>query len=80
MFRSTLNSDSSSTDQVENQNDQSHNEKKVNETAGYVKAETQQPQQQNDNKDCPEHTFSLTRMGAREESNPLVRLWLTTLS
>jgi hypothetical protein len=49
----------SSRHKVENQNDQRHHQQKVNQTTGYVEAEAQQPQNENDHKNCPEHRHLL---------------------
>jgi hypothetical protein len=36
----------------------------VNQAAGYVETEAQQPQNQNDHKDCPKHMFPFFKPGA----------------
>jgi hypothetical protein len=43
-------------DQVEDKDDQRYDQEKMNQAAGYMKAEAQEPQNQNDNKNCPEHS------------------------
>jgi hypothetical protein len=48
-----------SADQVEDQDDQRDHQQKVNQAAGYVETETQKPQNQNDNQNCPKHIFSI---------------------
>ena len=48
---------SSACHQVEDQNDQRHNEQKVNQATGNMKTEAQKPQNQNDDKNCPEHRY-----------------------
>jgi demethoxyubiquinone hydroxylase (CLK1/Coq7/Cat5 family) len=42
-------------DKVEDQNDQCYEQQKVNQAAGNMKAEAQQPKNQNDHKNSPEH-------------------------
>jgi hypothetical protein len=46
-------------DQVEDQDGQRDHEQKVNQTSGDVETETQKPQDQNDDENCPKHIFSL---------------------
>jgi hypothetical protein len=61
---SALQSATASGDQVDDQNDQRDHQQKVNQAAGYVKAEAQNPQDQKDDENCPEHiqhTFSALR-------------------
>jgi hypothetical protein len=48
-----------SADQVEDQDDQRDHQQKMNQAAGYVETETQKPQNQNDNQNCPKHIFSI---------------------
>ena len=45
----------SSSDEVEDEDDQRHNEQEVNKPAGYVEAEPKDPKKQDYDKDCPEH-------------------------
>jgi hypothetical protein len=45
------------TDQVEDKDDHGENEQQVDKTAGDVEAEAQQPKDQDDYKNCPEHVF-----------------------
>ena len=45
-------------EQVEDQDDYGHDQQKVNESAGDMEAETEEPQNQHDYEDCPEHGFS----------------------
>jgi hypothetical protein len=47
-------------DQVEDQNDQRYNQQKVNQAAGYMEAETQQPQNQENYENCPKHGCALS--------------------
>jgi hypothetical protein len=49
----------SSRDQVEDQDDQRYDQQKMNQAAGDMKAETQEPENENDDKDCPKHCCSL---------------------
>jgi hypothetical protein len=44
-----------SSDQVEDQDDQREHQKEMNQAASDVKAEAQKPQNQNDHKNCPKH-------------------------
>lgn len=46
-------------DQVEDQDDQRDHQQKVNQTSGDVETETQKPQDQNDDENCPKHIFSV---------------------
>jgi len=50
----------SSSDQVEDQNDQCYDQEDVNKAASNMKAESQQPQNQKDYKDSPEHRYPLS--------------------
>ena len=60
-------------DEVDDKDDQPHHEKKVNQAATDVEAESQEPQNQNDDKDCPKHgyTFSLgcRRLGGESQAH-----------
>ena len=47
----------SSAKQVEDQNNQGYDEQEMYQAAGYMKTESEKPQDQNDNKDCPEHVY-----------------------
>jgi hypothetical protein len=47
----------SSAKQVEDQNNQGYDEQEMYQAAGYVKTESEKPQDQNDNKDCPKHVY-----------------------
>jgi hypothetical protein len=60
--RTALQNGSASGDQVEDQDDQRDYQQNVNHAAGYVKAEAQEPQKQNDDKDCPKHIYLLFRI------------------
>jgi hypothetical protein len=51
-------------DQVDDQDDHGDDEKKVNQAAGDVEAETQEPQDQNDYKNCPEHRILFSALSA----------------
>jgi hypothetical protein len=44
--------------QIEDQDDQRYDQQKVNQAAGNMKAETQEPQNEDDDKDCPKHGCS----------------------
>ena len=46
-----------SAEQVEDKDHQGYYEQKVYQAAGYVETESEKPQDQNDNKDCPEHIY-----------------------
>jgi hypothetical protein len=46
-----------SAEQVEDQNYQGYDEQDMDETPGEVETEAEKPQDQNDNKDCPEHNY-----------------------
>ena len=59
----------SSGDQIEDQNDHSDHQQKVNQTAGDMKAESQQPQDHENHKDCPKHTFSFASRAPRESNS-----------
>jgi hypothetical protein len=48
-----------SADQVEDQDDQRDHQQKMYKAAGYVETETQKPQNQNDDQNCPKHIFSI---------------------
>jgi hypothetical protein len=50
--------------QVEDQDDQRNHQQNVNQTTGNVEAEAQKPQNQNDDKNCPKHTFSFASRGS----------------
>jgi hypothetical protein len=56
--------------QVEDQDDQRNHQQNVNQTTGNVEAESQKPQNQNDDKNCPEHIHSFPALRAPETSNP----------
>jgi hypothetical protein len=45
-------------DQVDDQHDNGDDQEQVNETAGHVKAESQDPEDQQDYEDCPEHAIT----------------------
>jgi hypothetical protein len=56
-----------SRDEVEDEDDDSEHQQKMNQTTGYVEGEAQKPQNQYDDKDCPEHKSPNLRIaGARE--------------
>jgi hypothetical protein len=48
----------SSGDQIDDQNDERYDQQKVNQASGDMEAETQQPENENDDKDCPKHCCS----------------------
>jgi hypothetical protein len=50
----------SPSDEVIDQNDDRNHQKNVNQAAGHMKAEAQEPQNNKYYKDGPEHTFSST--------------------
>ena len=50
-----LESSTSSGDQVEDKYDQREHQQEVDQPAAEVEAETEEPQDQNDYKNCPEH-------------------------
>jgi hypothetical protein len=68
--QAALQSDPPPADQVKDQDDQSDYQQKVDQTTGYVQAETQKPQNQNDDKDCPEHMHSFSALRAPETGDP----------
>jgi hypothetical protein len=45
-------------DQVDDQHNQRNNQQNVNQAAGNMEAEAQKPQNEEDDKDCPEHSYS----------------------
>lgn len=53
-----------SADQVYDQDHESYDEQHVDEAAGDMETEAQQPQDQNDNKKCPQHMFSFSALRA----------------
>jgi hypothetical protein len=63
---------SSASYEVEDEDDQRDHQQKVNETAGDVETEAQCPQNQNYDKDCPEHTFSFA---SRASANIQIESW-----
>jgi hypothetical protein len=48
--------------QVNDQQHQSNHQQQVNQTSGHVEAETEKPQNQKHNENCPQH-FDLLRSG-----------------
>jgi hypothetical protein len=61
-----LNIASSPADEIEDQNDHRDDQQNVNQTAGDVKAEAKQPQNQENYKDCPKHIYSFSALRAPE--------------
>jgi hypothetical protein len=57
-------------DKVDDQDDQSDHQQKVNHTSGDMQAETKQPQNQNDDKNCPKHISSSSERLAPKTGNP----------
>jgi hypothetical protein len=57
---------SASGDQVEDQDNDRHNDEKVNQGAADMESEAEEPQHQKNHEDCPEHIFLLRARGARE--------------
>jgi hypothetical protein len=55
-----------SRDEVEDEDDDSEHQQKMNESAGYVEGEAQKPQNQYDDKDCPEHKSPISASPAPE--------------
>jgi hypothetical protein len=53
--RATALGDGTAADQVDDQDDESNHQQYVNQTAGDVEAETKQPQNQKNHKNCPKH-------------------------
>ena len=56
--------------EVEDQDDHRQYKKKMNQAAGNMHAKTQQPQYENDHKDCPEHCYSFAAVRAHENCKP----------
>ena len=54
----------SSGDQVDDQDDERYDQQNVNQGAGNVEAETQQPENEKDDKDCPKHCCSFCSASA----------------
>jgi hypothetical protein len=52
--------------QVKDKDDDCHNDQKVNQTTAYMEREAQQPQNQKNDKDCPEHFHPSRAVGALE--------------
>jgi hypothetical protein len=48
---------SASNHQVEDQNDQRQDQQQMNQATGNMKTEAKEPQNQNDDKNCPEHRY-----------------------
>jgi hypothetical protein len=78
-----LQSAAASADQVEDQDDQREHQQQVNESTSDVEAEAQKPQNQNDDKNCPEHvylSFALRapELGKSRSGAPSIfhKLWL----
>jgi hypothetical protein len=59
--------------QVKDQDDDCHNDQNVNQTAAYMEREAQQPQNQKNYKDCPEHFYPPHAAGALESKFILKR-------
>jgi len=59
--------------QVEYQDDQRQNQEKVNHAAGNMETEAQQPQNENNYKDCPKHSRSFAAMRTHENCKTLRR-------
>jgi hypothetical protein len=59
--------------QVEDKNDHRQYQEKVNESAGHMEAETEEPENQKNHKDCPEHNYSLAAPRAHESRKTLMR-------
>jgi len=57
-------------DQVDDQDDQRHHQQKVDQGTGDVKAEAQKPQNQKNDKNCPEHLrYTLSTLRTPETGN-----------
>ncbi len=56
----------SSGQQVEDQDNHRYHQQEVNQAAGNMKAEAQEPQNQNDDKNCPEHRYPFPAWRAPE--------------
>jgi hypothetical protein len=54
--------------QVEDQDDHGEHKQKVNQAAGKMKGEPQEPQHQKNHEDCPEHTFPLAQRAPGKQS------------
>jgi len=68
--RNALQAASPSADEIDDQYDQRNNEKNVDQSTGNMEAESQQPQDQENDKNCPEHRYSSdASLGAREETS-----------
>jgi hypothetical protein len=57
--------------QIEDQDDHSYDQQKMNQAASNVKTEAQQPQYEHDHKNCPEHSSSIFACRAPEFENYL---------
>jgi hypothetical protein len=51
-------------DQVEDQEDDRENQQDVDQTAGDMKSETEEPENEQDYKDCPKHVMPPSRIGS----------------
>ena len=51
-------------DQVNDRHDQSNDQKQVNQPAGHMKSPTQEPQDDKDRENCPEHKYPLNQIRA----------------
>jgi hypothetical protein len=56
-------------DQVKDQNDDRNDDQKVDQTAADMEAETQEPQNQQNDKNCPEHNFPFRAASARTQGS-----------
>jgi hypothetical protein len=59
--------------QVEDQDDHRQYQKKVNQAAGNMEAEAQEPENQKNHKDCPKHSYSFAALRAHENCKALRR-------
>jgi hypothetical protein len=53
--------------QIDDQDDYCHDQQNVNQAAGNMKAEAEQPQDYKDYENCPQHIFPFLRIAGPEE-------------
>jgi hypothetical protein len=69
----TLNCTTPPGEQIKDQNGQGDYEQNVNQTAGDVETESQKPQDENYDEDCPKHMHDLSALWASETGIRLER-------
>ena len=61
---------SASGDKIDNQYHDGDDQQKVDQTARYMETEPEQPQNQEDDEDCPKHGYSLACLRMLEHAAP----------